>query len=192
MPRANLSRAVVLAKAADLVDEIGYDNLSMAAIAKRFGVAVPSLYKHVDSLPQVRRDLAAQALRELGQALEAATAEADRRSALHAAATAYRRYAHDHPGRYAAVVRAPDAGDRELSALGERILEVVYRVLTRYGRHGEEAVHDVRILRSALHGFVSLEASGGFGMPLNVEASFDRMVDALDAAFARVPPSGSR
>ena len=39
-------------------------------------------------------------------------------------------------------------------------------------------------IRAALHGFTSLEAAGGFGMPRAVDRSFARLVDALDTALA--------
>jgi hypothetical protein len=45
-----------------------------------------------------------------------------------------------------------------------------------YGLTGEDAVHAVRVLRSAMHGFVSLELMGGFGLPLNLDESFRRLI----------------
>jgi hypothetical protein len=44
-----------------------------------------------------------------------------------------------------------------------------------------------RALRAGLHGFITLEALGGFGMPRDVDASFEAMVAALVAAFADWP-----
>ena len=41
----------------------------------------------------------------------------------------------------------------------------------------------IRTVRSALHGFVSLEASGGFGLPDDVDASFETLVDVLIAGM---------
>jgi AcrR family transcriptional regulator len=183
VPRANLSREVVLNEAADLADAIGYDQLTMAALARRFGVAVPSLYKHVPSLSAVQSALACRAVRELTAAISAAVAGQGRAAALRGVATAYRQYASRHPGVYAAIVRAPSPDDVELLTLSGRLLDVVYGVLRTYGRTGEDAVHDVRALRAALHGFVSLERAGGFGMPVNVERSFGRLVDLFDAAL---------
>ena len=43
----------------------------------------------------------------------------------------------------------------------------------------------MRIVRAALHGFVALEAGGGFGMPLPVDDTFERLVAALDRGLAR-------
>ena len=54
MPRAGLSTARVVAEAAALSDEIGYDKLTLTLLAERLGVAVPSLYKHIDGLEALR------------------------------------------------------------------------------------------------------------------------------------------
>jgi hypothetical protein len=56
---------------------------------------------------------------------------------------------------------------------------VVIDVLRAWGLDGDEAVHATRVLRAALHGFVTLEADGGFGLPTDVDESFQRMVGAL-------------
>ena len=39
------------------------------------------------------------------------------------------------------------------------------------------AVHALRGLHSIVHGFATLEISGGFGMPLDADESFFRLVD---------------
>ncbi len=182
MPRAGLTRQGVIGEAARVADEIGYDRLTLAAIAQRFGVAVPSLYKHVDGLDAVRRGLAVLAVGELGDALAAAAGAADG-DRLGAMADAYRRFARSHPGRYAATLRAAEPGDAEHAAAGEAVLGTVLAVLAGYGLTGADAIDAARALRAALHGFVALEAVGGFGIPQDVDRSFARMVDALDAAL---------
>ena len=183
MPRANLNRSVILDQAAVLADTLGYDRLSMAALARHFGVAVPSLYKHIPSLEAVQRALALRGARELCGVLDAAVTATTAGNALHTMAVAYRRYAHGYPGRYAAMQRAPEPGDEEMGAQSERVLAVVYGVLAGYGLKGEDLIDATRTLRSALHGFVTLEAVGGFGLSLDVERSFTRMIDTLDAAY---------
>lgn len=60
---------------------------------------------------------------------------------------------------------------------------MAYAVLGGYGIEGDDAVDATRILRSALHGFASLEAAGGFSMPRDIDESFARLVAGLDAAF---------
>jgi AcrR family transcriptional regulator len=184
VPRAGLTTALVVAEAARIADEVGFERLTLSAVAHRFGVAVPSLYKHVDGLAALRRRISALALTELGDALATAVEGRSGHEALRALAGAYRRYAGSHPGRYGATLRAPEPSHEDAAAAAGRLLEVVLVVLEGYRLRGDDAVDATRALRSALHGFVSLEGAGGFGMPRDVDRSFDRMVEAFDAALA--------
>ena len=183
MPRAGLSRTVVVVAAADLADATGCDGLTLAAVARRLGVAVPSLYKHIDGLDDLRRGISILALAALADALRSAadhTARLDGSARLRALADAYRRFALGHPGRYAATVRAAPPGDRDHAAAADRVLRAVLGPLEERGLVGDEAIDATRALRAGLHGCVALESSGGFGMPRDVDRSFERLVAILD------------
>ncbi len=182
MPRAGLTYDRVVAEAARVADEVGFESLTLARVARRFGVAVPSLYKHVDGLAALRRGVAVLSVRELGEALARALAAAPG-DPLRALADAYRAFATAHPGRYAATLRAPDPEDREAAAGSEAALATVLSVLAAYRLTGADAIDATRTLRAALHGFVALERVGGFGLPQDVDRSFARLVEILDAAF---------
>jgi AcrR family transcriptional regulator len=182
VPRAGLSTDVVVAEAARLVDETGQERLTLAALAQRFGVALPSLYKHVGGLDDLHGRLAVVATRDLGTMLRRAATGRAGSEATAAVAAAYRRYACEHPGRYGYLLR-PRAGDEEHARAAAELLEVLYDVLAGYRITGDDAVDAVRFLRSALHGWVALEIGGGFAMAQPVDRSFDRLVDAVDAAL---------
>jgi len=182
VPRAGLTADIVVDEAARLADEVGFEGLTLAAVAERFDVAVPSLYKHVEGLGALKRAIAVRAMAELGDVLAAATA-GSAGNPLRALAHAYRGYARSHPGRYAATLRAPAPDDTEHSAVADAGLAVVFATLSTYGLNGDEAVDAARSLRAALHGFVSLETAGGFGFPRDVDQSFARLVDAIDVAL---------
>ena len=184
MPRIGLTHARVVAEAAIVADEVGLDRLTLASVAQRFGVSLPSLYKHVRSLEGLKRDLALLAVRELTVALSAAAVGRAGRDALRAIARAYRAYAREHPGRAAASVRAPDPDDAEHVAASEAILAVLFAVLAGYGITGADAIDAIRSLRAAMHGFVTLEAAGGFGLPQSADATYDRLIGLLDTGFA--------
>lgn len=177
--RAGLSPAAVVATAADLADSDGLGALTLASIAGTVGVRTPSLYNHVAGLDDVRRRLALLALGEIDAALRTAVMGRAGEDALVSLGRAYRSYARRHPGRYAATVRAPDPADAELAAAGAAAVEPLFAVLRGYGLRGEGAVHAARAVRSALHGFVALETAGGFGIPVDVEESFEAMLAAL-------------
>lgn len=185
MPRAGLTPTVVVDEAARLADEIGFERLTLAALAARFGVAVPSLYKHVGGLDGVRRGVAIRGVRELGEVLDRAlsTAARDPSARVRALAAAYRGFALAHPGRYAAAVRAASPEDAEHAAASDAVLRTVLGMLAERGLSGDDAIDAARGLRAAFHGFIALESAGGFGLPRDVDRSFDRLVDVLDAAL---------
>jgi AcrR family transcriptional regulator len=187
VPRAGLNRERVVDEATAVADAVGFDRLSLAAVAERTGVRLPSLYKHIESLDGLRRDVAVRALEELAATVTPAVGGGTGADGLRALAGAYRTYARQHPGRYAATVRAPRPGDEAHAVAAEAVLRVVYAVLGGYGLDGDDAVDAARTLRAALHGFVVLEASGGFGLPRDVDRSFDRLVTALDTALTDWP-----
>ena len=183
MPRAGLNRDKVIAEAAIVVDELGWDKLTLAAVAERVGVRLPSLYGHIESLDALRQGVAAFATRELADAITSAAVGRSGTAALLATADAYREYARSHPGRYSATVRAPAPDDKAHLAAADAVLKVVFAVLEGYGITGDDAVDVARAIRASLHGFVSLEAAGGFGMPRDIDQSFRRMVTTIDEAL---------
>ena len=183
MPRAGLSPDVIVDEAARLVDEAGGERLTLSALAKRFGVAQPSLYKHVDGLDGLNRLLTVRVLRELGETMRRASTGKAGADAVSALATAYRTYARAHPGRYGYVLRAPAAGDEGWEDAAAEILSVFDDVFAGYRITGADAIDAARFIRSVLHGFVSLELGGGFGIPQSIDASFQRLVEASNRAL---------
>jgi len=184
MPRAGLTPARVVASAATVADEVGLERLTLAAVAGRLGVSLPSLYKHVRGVDGLRRDLAVLGLKELALEMSQASVGTAGRDAVHAIADAYRRYAHRRPGLIAATIHAPDPADHDHVAAAGAALAVLQAALRGYQLGEPDAIDAIRSLRAVLHGFVTLEASGGFGLPHSVDATFARLVDGLDRTFA--------
>jgi AcrR family transcriptional regulator len=184
VPRAGLNTDRVVAEAAELADEAGPDHLTLAALAARLGVRQPSLYKHVASLDSLQQLIAQRAKVEFADVLGRVAIGRSRDDALVAMAYAWRAWAREHPGRYQIGQRAPAPGDAEHVAVADRVVAVMTAVMAGYGLAGDDAIDAVRAYRSALHGFVSLEAGGGFGMPVSVDRSFGRLVHALVRAIS--------
>ncbi|HEX8489132.1 MAG TPA: TetR family transcriptional regulator, partial [Propionibacteriaceae bacterium] len=69
-------------EAARLVDEVGRERLTLSELAKRLGVAQPSLYKHVDGLDGLNRLLTIQALSEVGATMRRASTGQAREDAI--------------------------------------------------------------------------------------------------------------
>jgi AcrR family transcriptional regulator len=190
MPRAGLDANAVVAAAAAVADADGLDAVTLARLAADLGVRAPSLYTHVAGLPDLRQRLAARGARELAAALGAAAAGRSGSDALAAVAAAYRAYAAQHPGTYAAAQRAQDLREGDARAAAGAAVDIVVAVLRGYGLEGEEAIHATRIVRAALHGFAALETDEGFGIPLDLDATFARLVAVLDAGLGQLAKMG--
>ncbi len=165
-----------------MADEVGLSNVTLAALAGRLGVRQPSLYKHIDGIDGLQRSMAIRAKNELADTLARATVGRARGDAITAMSHAYRSWALEHPGRYAAAQRVPEPGDTEAEAADWAAVEIVGAVLAGYDLHGDDAIDATRVLRAALHGFVSLETT--FVHPAAIDRSFDRLVRALSSALA--------
>ena len=189
--KLGLAAEDVVAAAAAIADAEGIDAVTLASVAARLGVRSPSLYAHVEGLEGLRRLLALRAARRMGAALGGAAAGRTGLDALRSLAHAYRRFAQEHPGLYAAAQRAvrPGQDDELYRALAEPVIPAV-RGLAEAGVGEEDRIHLARAIRSALHGFVTLEQGGGFGMPESVDESFGRLVELL-LSGVRAAPGGT-
>lgn len=180
MARIRLDKAAVIDAAVQLVNAHGPEALSLGKLAEALGVQPPSLYNHIDGTAGLWRDLALRATRELSERLAAAAIGQSGPAAVHQLAQAYRSYIKENSGlvlivqRSAALQSPPDL---ELQAAQAQVVRVALAVIQSFGLKNADALHAVRGLRSCIHGFAVLEAAGGFGLPLDCDESFRRLLD---------------
>lgn len=188
--RMGLDQASVVEAAAELVDEEGFEQLTLGRLAERLHVKTPSLYNHVAGLPGLKHDLALYCLRDLLARVTRATIGKSGAEAILALADAYRTYAKQTPGRYALTLQAPLPGDPEVQAAAQQVVEVVLAVLAPFKLGEEDAIHAIRGLRSIVHGFISLEVAGGFGIPIDTDASFHWLIQLFIDGLSRYVATG--
>ncbi len=184
MPRAGLSTTAVVEAALAVVDEGGVGALTLAAVAQRTGVATPSLYKHVAGLPELRTLVGARVIEDMAETFAAAVMGRSGDDAIRALMHAYRAYVGAYPARYNAMPLDP-LHDPALAAAGGKLLQVVLAALRGYGLTDSEVIHATRCLRSVAHGFASLEANGGFGLPEDLDHTYDQLVGVVIAGLPR-------
>ena len=178
MPRAGLSTDAVVDVALALVDEKGVEALSLAAIADRAGVAAPSLYKHVGSLAALRDLMAVKVMRQMTGIFTGVIMGRSGDDAVAALMRAYREFVLAHPGRYALIPLEPLHRDGMAEA-GRDMLEVFIAVMRGYGLEASAATHAIRRLRATVHGFAQLEIGGGFGLPEDIDETYDGLIDMV-------------
>lgn len=173
MPRAGLDTQAVLKAAVEIADRDGVGAVTLSTIAQVLGVKSPSLYNHISGLDSLKSMLAAYALELLYEHVSGAAASSTGKSAIVQFAHTYLDFARKHPGLYEAAQAVPDVRDEAILTSGDKIVSLALDLLQHYGMPETESLHAVRGLRSLVHGFASLEKSGGFGLPLEVIDSFE-------------------
>ena len=187
MARAGLTAQRLTQAGAELADEVGFDKVTLSALARRFDVKVASLYSHVANSQDLKTRIALLALEELADLGAAALAGRAGKDALTAFANVYRDFAREHPGRYAATQLRLSRQAAAASA-GGRHAQMMRAILRGYDLTEPDQTHAVRLLGSVFHGYVSLELAGGFSHSLpDAQESWSRILDAVDALLRAWP-----
>ncbi|MEU2562707.1 WHG domain-containing protein [Streptomyces longispororuber] len=187
MVRAGLTPERLARAGAELADEVGFEQVTVSALARRFDVKVASLYSHLRNSQELKTRIALLALEELADRAADAVAGRSGRDALTAFADVYRDYAREHPGRYAAA-RQPLDPETAAASAGVRHAQMMRAVLRGYDLAEPDQTHAVRLLGSVFHGYVSLELSGAFSHSApDPRESWSRILDALDTTLRTWP-----
>jgi AcrR family transcriptional regulator len=192
MARAGINPERLTRAAAELADEVGFEQVTVSALARRFGVKDASLYSHIRNGKDLRVRVAVLALAELADRVAAALAGRAGKDALVAFANAYRDYAKEHPGRYSAMQIELDTDTAKASA-APRHSAMTRAILRGYDLAEPDETDAIRLLHSTFHGFVSLELTGGFRhTPRPADDSWARILDSLDAVLKNWPADATR
>src|ERR1700758_2885898 len=188
---ARLSREIIVNAALTFLDREGWDALTINALATQLGTKGPSLYNHVNSLEDLRRTVRMRVVGDIIEMLNTVGQGRTRDDAVLVMASAYRSYAHHHPGRYSAFTRMPLGGgdDPEYTAATRAAATPVIAVLSSYGLDLEQAFYAALEFWSAMHGFVLLEMTGVMD-DIDTDSVFSDMVLRLAAGMALRSGSG--
>jgi len=187
VPRAGLSTAAVIDAGATLADEVGMAGVSFAALAERLGVRPPALYKHVQSVDDLRHGIATLAMNDLAETLRDNLQGRSGSTAVGALFDAVSAYIDAHPGRYEAttIARLEGVGDPLVGATS-RVIDSVRAVLAEYGLAVGEVDHAVRTVRCLIQGYASLRAADAFQWSNDPDESMDWMVRFIHAGLVQM------
>lgn len=172
-PRAGLTTETVVMTAMNIVDSEGMENLTLLRVAKELGVKSPSLYEHVKGMDGLTRKLRLKGLELMKQQFQVALVGVSGDSAVRNLADSFRLFVKTHPSLYDLTIRSEVTDDAEIRNAATDILDLIFTVLNDYRLSERNLVHAARYLRSTVHGFATLEKSGGFGMDINTDDSFE-------------------
>ena len=150
----------------------------------------PALYRHIDGYDDLIRSLGLRGRKLLAERLSEAAQGVAGEDAVRSLGDAWRSVVRDAPGLYAATDRYPCAGDDELEAAVERVVNVIARSLAGFDLDDGQRIHVAQALRSAFHGFAHLESGDGHPHPHDLEVSFAGLVDLLMAGIRHLERTG--
>jgi AcrR family transcriptional regulator len=170
-----------------IVEREGPEALGISRVAAALKIRPASMYNHVASGEALAKAVALEGNRRILEVLtEASGGVAGPQDQLGRLIHAFRRWAAGNGGLYAHMARIePDHADPAAAEVIEGILTLFARPLAAMGVPGDQQVHAMRLIRSALHGFVLLETSRQFQLQETADDSFDWMVKHLIAGVAR-------
>jgi AcrR family transcriptional regulator len=185
-PRAGLTPEKILDCAELLANQVGPMGYSMSDVASALSVRSPTLYHYFSSLDAVRIALARRSHAELSTVLGESIMGKSGHDAAYALANELRRFAHARTGLYLAAQTPPHVEDEAWFAEGMAVLETFHKALASFNLANEEERHAVRMLRSAVHGFVVLELENQFGPTQLLDESFKFLVRAVVVAIGKM------
>ncbi|MFA6850897.1 MAG: TetR-like C-terminal domain-containing protein [Selenomonadaceae bacterium] len=179
--RLKLNMQRIIEAAAAIADEQGFDAVTLTTIAEKFGIKKPSLYNHINNLGQLRCELVIFASMHLKEKLAVAAIGKSKKNAILEIAVVYRQFAHEHPGQYQAIMSSSweYKENQKFKTATRELMGILRMVLSHYDLHDDDLTHAVRGLRSIMHGFVSLEASGWFTKPAGREESYLQLIQTF-------------
>lgn len=158
----SLARDDVVRAAADLVDREGWGSLSLAGLARHLGRHATSLYAHVESLDDLRKEVSLLAADELADRVWSATIGKVGAEALTAIALEYRSYAAAHPGRTASL-SAIDRDDADFAARMKRLHEPLAATFRSFGLDDGQASSAHQIFGATINGLVNTGGADELG-----------------------------
>lgn len=179
-----LNRAAVLDAAESLVDQSGWRELTMTALAAEVGIRVPSLYTHVDSADELLAAIQVRAHEQLSLRLQRAAMGRSGATAFSALARVLREFADDRPGLYDLAMARPFDADAVAQA-AEPSRAALLAVIESFGVRAPSYGLLMNCL-ATLHGVIALDQVGLFGDTADVDAAYDRAVQMVIDLLERI------
>lgn len=181
MPRRSLSRERVVEEAWKLIDETAVHKFSLRGLAAHLDVQVSSLYNHIPNEEALLTEVGLRTVDHIAEFVEKAIDGKTGDEALFALGDAYRGYANAHPGHYGLVLGASRLRIPAVESAATKVVRPILQVLSQYGiTGGDLQIHFLRMLRSAMCGFVIYEQCGSFvGVNVSKDETYHFMLQSI-------------
>lgn len=184
----SLSRQDVVVAAIACIDQEGAAALGVSRVARYLGIKPPAIYKHLESGADLKQATAIalwqQYLIDFHQIISGRPVTTDLLKQLGHFA---RNFAKAHPARHQVMMQVQlQPSDPEAGATIQQLLNFLRQALNAYDLSDTQLIDAMRMLNSAIYGFISIEQAGLMTLERSPDQSFDAMLEALIAAIADI------
>ena len=181
-----MNKSEIIMKAIFLVNHQGLSSLTISKLAKELNVKPPSLYKHIQSLNQIHDELGMVFMKGVIQLIQTNAFGLSGEKALKEFCNSFRMYSLENPGLYQAMQLTHVIRSKQYQEIANSLLELLGRVLVSFQIQKHRQTDAIRFLRSVLHGFIDLEIHNGFGLPEDINNSFELAMEACILSLSKI------
>ena len=173
--RRTLTRDKVVDAAIEIIDELGWESLSMTSLSARLNVVTASLYNHVRNLDDIRGAVQVRTMAELGAHLREIAMGRTGPEGLRTLVDAHRAWATEHPHRYQTLTTSPVDRDAFISAALDANT-ALRTMLASCGLSPEDTLDAAVSIFAAMHGFVMLVNTDFLGDELDLDSIYESVL----------------
>lgn len=177
----SLTRQDVIEAAIACIEKEGASALGVNRVARELGIKPPAIYKHLQGNAELKKAVALAIYKlyfvELSQQI---TGIKEPRAFLKVGGFASRDFARSHPGLFQVMMQFQlQPNDPESAAVIQESQDLFKTLLDSQNLSKTKLIDIMRMVNSAIVGFISLEQSGLLTLPRSTDDSFAVMLDAL-------------
>ena len=179
MARVGLDTRQIIETAAQIANAEGIDNLSLKRLAAELGVRTPSLYNHIQSLDDLRRQLMLYGWHQMEEKLLYAVVGYIGHEAIRVMCNSFYTYATENSGVFNAMLWYNKFQDEETQQATNRLFTILFQIMRPLKLSDDQINHLIRTFRAMLEGYALLVNNNAFGNPISIRESFDLSVEVL-------------
>lgn len=155
---------------------VSFNTLSMSEVAKCVGIKTPSLYSHFMGLQDLKDQVTLRGLTRLIECLQQELQRNKDKQKFRNFMQAYRIFGVQNPLLFEATQFGIRPEHDLIKQKAEEVVILAIKALDPWKIPSNKVIHSVRILRSLLNGFISLELQKGFRRKEDTEESFKELI----------------
>ena len=176
--KRNLTQEKIFAATKELAADIGIRNITFPKLAEVLDIKYPSLYNHFKNMAELKLTYTETLIDELTEILSTKLAGLHGAVALKTYCDVYIDFAFANASVYELLINVPQTHSASHNEKNIHLNQLIQQILTEdYPLTEAEVIHKGRMLRSLLHGYISLRFKGYFqALTVSAEESYQAMI----------------